>query len=172
MSNPPWSGDTQGITLMTDSRDPSSLKTAVMTGVDYGFFATMNMRLLAGRVFDPARADRSMMQFDYDNPSTLVVDEAFVRQIGFTNPLGAIDEIVYLLVADDFQPVRIVGVVENQPLVFAGDGTESNVYDFNARPEQILIRLAKEDVASALQSVQRAWERRAPDQVFEYEFED
>jgi putative ABC transport system permease protein len=45
MSNPPWSGgDARAITLMTDSRDPSSLKSAVMTGVDYGFFATMNMR--------------------------------------------------------------------------------------------------------------------------------
>jgi putative ABC transport system permease protein len=113
-----------------------------------------------------------MFQFDLSNPASLVVDEAFVRQIGLSDPQSAIDKLVYLPVAAEFQPVRIIGVVANQPLVFAGDGTVSNVYDLTERPEQILIRIAKDDVSGALQTVRGAWQRRAPDQVFEYEFED
>ncbi len=117
MSSPPW-GDTPTVTLMTNSRDPSSLRSVVLNGVDFEFFATMNVRLIAGRVFDPARAERGLFQFDVNDPSSVVIDDAFAREIGFAEPARALDELVYLPVADTFQPARIIGVVENRPLSF------------------------------------------------------
>ncbi len=173
MANPPWAGGNRlAITLMTDPKEPASLRTAVMTAVDHDFFATMKLRVVAGRVFDRLRPNRSMFDYDTEQPSTLVVDEAFARMIGFADPERAVDQLVYLPYADLFQAVRIVGVIANHPLQFSGAGSDANVYDFTTRPEQILLRLDKNDVGGALQSIQRVWEQRAPNHAFEYEFED
>src|SRR5690606_36320837 len=59
MSSPPWT-DSMGPTLMTNPRDPSTLRSAVTHGVDYDFFATMGLQLVAGRTFERERADISM----------------------------------------------------------------------------------------------------------------
>jgi putative ABC transport system permease protein len=171
MSSPPW-GDTPTVTLMTNARDPSSLRSVVLNGVDFEFFATMNVRLIAGRVFDPARDERSLFQYDFDNPSSVVIDEAFAREIGFTVPDRALDELVYLPVADTFQPARIIGVVANQALQFSDNGTVATVYHLDRRPQQLLVRLAKEDVPGALAAIRRVWEQRVPNLAFDYEFED
>jgi putative ABC transport system permease protein len=173
MANPPWEGGNRmAITLMTDPTVPASLRTAVMTAVDHDFFATMNMRVVAGRVFEREHANRSMFDYDTERPSTLVVDEAFARMIGFAEPERAVGRLVYLPYADLFQAVEIVGVIANQPLQFSGAGSDANVYDFSTRTEQILVRLDKNDVGGALRAIERVWEQRVPNHAFEYEFED
>lgn len=171
MSSPPWT-DSIGPTLMTDPRDPSTLRTAVSHGVDYDFFATMGLRLVAGRTFERERADIGMWDARADVPGSLVVDESFTRLMGFASPAAAVDELVYLPVADWFAPQRIIGVVENKPLVFTGNGVDASNYYLSAQPEQLLIRLDRNDVAGALAAVQRVWEGRVPNHIFEYDFED
>jgi putative ABC transport system permease protein len=171
MSSPPWT-DSMGPTLMTDPRDPATLRSAVSHGVDYDFFATMNLRLVAGRTFDRGRADISMWSATVDRQGALVVDESFTRMMGFASPADAVDELVYLPVADWFAPIRIVGVVEDKPLVFTGNGVDASNYYLSEQPEQILIRLDRNEVAGALAAVQRVWEQRVPTHAFEYEFED
>jgi putative ABC transport system permease protein len=102
----------------------------------------------------------------------VVIDEAFAREIGFTVPDRALDELVYLPVADTFQPARIIGVVANQALQFSDNGTVATVYHLDRRPQQLLVRLAKEDVPGALAAIRRVWEQRVPNLAFDYEFED
>src|SRR5690606_13725993 len=113
MSSLPWT-DSMGPTLMTDPRDPSTLRTAVTHGVDYDFFATMGLRLVAGRTFQRERADISMWDARVGVPGSLVVDESFTRLMGFASPAAAVDQLVYLPVADWFAPQRIIGVVEDK----------------------------------------------------------
>jgi putative ABC transport system permease protein len=144
----------------------------VSHGVDYGFFETMGLRLIVGRTFDRERADIGMWDSTVDRPGSLVVDESFTRLMGFASPAHAMDQLVYLPVADWFAPQRIIGVVENKPLVFTGNGVDASNYYLHAQPEQILIRLDRNDVAAALAAVERVWAQRVPNHVFEYEFED
>ncbi len=171
MSSPPWT-DSMGPTLMTDPRNPSTLRSAVSHGVDYDFFTTMGLRLVAGRTFERERADIGMWDSRPDRPGSLVVDESFVRLMGFASPARAVDRLVYLPVADWFAPQRIIGVVEDRPLVFTGNGVDASNYYLSSEPEQLLIRLDRTDVPGALEAVRRVWERRVPNQVFDYEFED
>jgi putative ABC transport system permease protein len=171
MSSPPWT-DSMGPTLMTDPRDPASLRSAVTHGVDYGFFETMGLRLIVGRTFGRDRADIGMWDSTVDRPGSLVVDESFTRLMGFASPAQAVDQFVYLPVADWFAPQRIIGVVEDRPLVFTGNGVDASNYYLHTQPEQILLRLDRNDVPSALAAVERVWQQRVPNHVFEYEFED
>jgi putative ABC transport system permease protein len=123
-------------------------------------------------VFDRARADVGMWDSRVDVPGSLVVDESFARLLGLASPASAVDAFVYLPVADWFAPQRIIGVVEDKPRVVTGNGVDASNYYLHSQPEQILIRLDRNDVPGALAAVQRVWEERVPNHVFEYEFED
>jgi putative ABC transport system permease protein len=169
MSVAPWSNDISITALEKGPQQGRLQRPAFSDSVDDGFFAAMNIRLLAGRVFDPARDAPD----GGTHPIPIVIDSAFAAQLGYRMPQAAVDQILYMPTDPDHTvPVTVIGVVEGKPLHFAGMGTSASLYFQTAQPQEILIRLSRNDVSGGLAAVRALWERMAPGQDFRYAFED
>jgi ABC-type antimicrobial peptide transport system permease subunit len=72
--------------------------------VSPNFFATYDVRALAGRLFDEGMDD-------VENPTTLVVNAKAARDLGFASADAAVGQLVTLGGGADARSVRIVGVV-------------------------------------------------------------
>ena len=126
-------------------------------GVDTETLNTFEFELIKGRWFDPALPTDSI---------AYVVNEAFVKHYGWTDPLGKS--------LQKHEPERtIIGVVKDfhyhslhlpvEPLVMNMD----NNWDPN-----IVLKLEPENLANTLASIQQAWEEVAGSEPFEYQFQD
>ena len=178
MRESPWTGPGQNgsaptMTLQVKRGESSSLLTTVFNGVDYDFFSTMNIQLAAGRLFDPNRQDTAFGNQDLNTPGAIIVDEAFVQQAGFLSAPAAVGQLIYRPVGPSVQPLRIIGVVRNRPLYFAGDWkSNANIYYLSNQLDHIVIRLDASNISAALAEVHGVWSALAPGHVFQYDFED
>jgi putative ABC transport system permease protein len=140
--------------------------------VDPSFFDTMSIAVVAGRVFDPARAaDTADLDAwlagagaaDYN----VVIDTAMVRRMGLGSAEDAVGKTIYRPVSGSGstppQRLRVIGVVEDfviQPLNFGAP----MFYLLNPDAAVVpVVRVAKADVAGALARIDETWAELAPD---------
>jgi putative ABC transport system permease protein len=175
----PWNSEVNTVSLRRGREEASATYTAFQNGIDYDFFPTMGMTILAGRVFDRDHGDDrpagNVRTLDPNTPLNIVIDRAYAEQLGFDSPSAAVDQIIYWPMAQQGrpdQPVRIVGVVENKPLHFIGMGTTGNAYRLGANFQEIVVRLSARDVRGGLKAVEEAWSRMVPGQPLNYAFMD
>jgi putative ABC transport system permease protein len=166
----PWSMGTP-IGLVSRSEDPGAATHKVFQNwVGQDYFSVFDMSVLAGRAFDPDRAeDDSSGAIQQQQTINVVVDQAFVDEMGFATPQAAIDELVYFPAdinkafgGGGIQPLRIIGVVENKPLHFVGLGATSNMYRFIQQTENQIARLSASDVSGGVASIEGLWKRLSP----------
>lgn len=138
------------------------------------FFDVFDMEFLAGRNFDRERGDdiTSGGQLSSDQTANVVVDRAFTEGLGFDSPELAIDELIYEMSSEPPSPLRIVGVVESQPLHIVGLGATSNVYAFDLDMENEVVRLSRADVAGGVASINELWNRLSPNMSLSSYFVD
>ena len=155
--------------------------------VDPGFFETMGIELVAGRLFDENRpADNMNLPY----PSTpeaqralvarganLVINEFAARRMGWQNPADAVGKTVQVTFVDPEQgglvPSRIIGVVRDSrfrsirepidPIMFSWDETGVGA---------LLIRHDGRDPQGVRARAERAWRQIAPDVPFDGEFSE
>lgn len=168
----PW-GTSFRFADLSPSEDPSAAQVnSSQEIVDPSFFDTMGIPIVAGRVFDPARAAdtadvdawlRGSGAADYN----VVIDRAMVRRMGFGSPDNALGKVIYRPVSDSGstppQRLRVIGVVEDfvlQPLNFGAPMFYLMNPDAAVVP---VVRIAKENVATALARIDETWARLAPD---------
>jgi putative ABC transport system permease protein len=179
----PWSpgGDTEAIAVSTEA---GAITTPVRRSVvDTSFFTTMNIRLLAGRTFEAARAsDSSNMKAWYERDSAAAIDfnivmEAnFLPRLNLTDSAAAIDRIVYRPTSADgskpAQRLRIIGVVEPgdfTPITVGSPG----MYFMNEQVAVVpIVRVDKGDVAGAIKGIDRVWHELAPEVPIKRRFAD
>jgi len=146
-----------------EGRDPNNNLDMVYTGVAYGYFETMGMKLLEGRPFSK------------DHPSdareAIILNEKAVREMGLANPVGkrfAVDK--------DHQGI-IIGVVrdarfrtfhhEIEPRVFhlidLADYSETGL---------LMVKIDGSKTLEALAHLRRVWGEFNPVTPFEYRFLD
>jgi putative ABC transport system permease protein len=140
--------------------DGDEAKEAYVYRVEPGFLDVMQMPLVAGRDFDPAMGT--------DSTGAVLVNEAFVRDFGWAEPIGQTLDGFY-------DEPTVVGVVRDvhflslheavAPMVLMVNTPDWNLYD-------LLVRLAPGDVPGALRAVEAAWAQAAPDVPFQYTFLD
>jgi putative ABC transport system permease protein len=140
--------------------DGDEPKEAYVYRVAPGFLDVMQLPLVAGRDFDPAMAT--------DSTAAVLVNEAFVRDFGWAEPLGQTLDGFY-------DEPTVVGVVRDvnflslhetvAPMVLMVNTPDWNLYD-------LLVRLAPGDFPGALRAVEAAWAQVAPDVPFQYTFLD
>jgi putative ABC transport system permease protein len=149
-----------------------------------GFFRTMGIRLVAGRLFDANRpGDDSTIPL-FDGPTALaqtnqqetamaarginvVINELAARRMGFTDPAQAVGKTIgvsYFDPEDGLVPTHIIGVVQDSrfrsirepidPILFRLDRTYANV---------LLVRYDGAHAAAARANVEQAWRRLVPD---------
>lgn len=120
--------------------------------VGSGFFEVYGLKPLAGRLFLPARVA---------DAQSVIINETAVRRYGFSSAAAAIGE--YLLLGDDAQASRIVGVVPDfllesvrspiEPTVFAAGGGEFRMLNVKTRATQQV---------AALDSIKELWRQLQP----------
>jgi putative ABC transport system permease protein len=154
--------------------------------VDAGFFRTMGIRLLHGRLFEENRpADDSTMSFPPDEAEetamarrgiNVVINELAARRMGFQDPRDAVGRTVsvaYFDPEDGLVPTTIIGVVQDSrfrsirvpldPIMFRQDRTGAGV---------LLLRYDTADPTGVRERVERTWKRLAPDVPFDGEFSE
>lgn len=143
------------------SKDPgSSIDINYCIG-DFDFIKTFNMQIVAGRDFST--------QMGTDDLNCIINEEA-AKKIGFENIIGK--QIVYW----DNKVGKIIGVVKNFNYKHANQEIEPLI--ICARPDwydlkYFVFRVAKEDQKSALQKLNKEWNKINPGFPFEYKyFED
>jgi putative ABC transport system permease protein len=161
----PWSVNGSIDTLTRTPQGDTAHVLPITNSVRHDFIAALDMRLLAGRSFERARADESGM---------VIVDRALAAQLGWTIPSEAVDKIVYRPITPTPQPLRIIGVVENQPLrITSAIGATANVYTLQPTNATIpVVRISKSDVAGALASIAATWNTLVPNVPLRYRFMD
>ncbi|HET7897276.1 MAG TPA: FtsX-like permease family protein, partial [Flavisolibacter sp.] len=141
-------------------------KGVIMYPVDAGFLQTMGMQLLAGRDFNP--------QLATDTVSSIVVNEALLKEFGLTlkNAVGA--ELKERRFAGDLLSRRIIGVVKNFNYASLKEDVRPQMFlePAQLRPTKIYIRIQSGNPATALNILQTAWKKLSPEFPLRYSFLD
>lgn len=128
--------------------------------VDYDYFSTLGIDVVDGRNFS--------LDYASDSSLAVMVNEAMVRRMNWTNPIG---KKIHISRYDSLPSALVVGVVK--------DFHQQSLYDpitaLMFRPSQInrsaIIKITG-DVTSTIDFIEASWERIYPTTAFEYVFVD
>ncbi|MDB6101926.1 MAG: hypothetical protein JWO52_1925 [Gammaproteobacteria bacterium] len=152
--------------------------TTILDQVSYDFFPTFDIKLLAGRTFDREHGDEYSIGTLYGPaPRTphVILDRSLARQLGWSNPGDAVGKIIN----DSFpgaapsHALQVIGVVENGYPRLIGPNTDSNMYMLSPDEAHVpAIRVARNDIKSAIAHIEAVWERLAPKAPLGWQFTD
>ncbi len=156
--------------------------------IDYKFFDTMGIRLLAGRTFDQNRPmDDATVPFPTDPAAqraiiarggvNVVLNESAARKLGWRNPADAVGKQVRAGIFGQeygLLPVNIIGVVRDSrfrsirepldPIMFRIDRTAGNYLEVRLDPGA--------DPSAVLAGVEGVWKRMIQDAPFSARFSE
>jgi len=125
--------------------------------VDFDYFETFKMEILAGRAFSPA--------FPSDS-TNYIINEESAKRIGIRYPIGK-------LLSQPNQEGLIIGIVKNfnfhhltrpiDPLILAIEP---------ARFEEVIIRMNPVNLVQTIAFIEKTWKEYYPGEPFEYKFLD
>ncbi|CCH55195.1 protein of unknown function DUF214 [Fibrisoma limi BUZ 3] len=125
--------------------------------VDYDYLKTLNMKLLAGRDFDPAYAA--------DSINRVVVTESLAKLINARQPVGA-------FIRDDSDTTgtksEIIGVVPDFKLYSVADEARPIAMHLSNREDihYIFVRVAPQSLAQSMDKIKQIWREVAPQAEF------
>lgn len=159
-------------TSISYTDDKGTFRTFNMNTVDDDYVPALKIEMVSGRNFsDNVPADKKR---------AMIVNEAFVREYGWTNPIGmkipgkSFGEHEVIGVMKDFNysslytKVEPLAMVEN-PLIIL-QGVESINIDNNPIPK-LMLRLAPGDMLATMDKVKSVW-AKTTDQEFNFSFVD
>ncbi len=176
VSSPPWSWSWGG-SRVGRSRDGSQVSLLMQTqGVSFDFFETLEIEVLAGRVFSRDRAADLAPSSPAEaearsEPGKLVLDRKATERLGWPSPAQAVGEMLYSG-PDDERGAEVIGVVESKPLTLIA---LSDTFAYQLAPNRAgsaIVAIARRDLAAGLAAVDDAWQRLAPDYPIRREFLD
>lgn len=183
VAQPPWAG--LSVTLIADSpEENAAIRSVIQNVVGFDFFSTLDLTLLAGRVFDrdrdePLDPSAPRPEDIAPEPRRVVIDRALSEQLGYASPQDAIEELIHLpsrmtsFSGRQFnQSLQIIGVVENKPLSLIGFGSTSSIYQLGSNLRFQVARISAGDVSGALAGIERTWSTLAPNVALRREFLD
>jgi putative ABC transport system permease protein len=162
---PPWlaAGPRMQVSRTADEQAPRF--TLDQQGVGYDYFALLDVPILAGRVFESARADdvtpRTAEAFRarQDKPVAAVLDRTAARALGWPNPADAVGGIFYR----GGSRAEVIGVVE--PVTMHIRTRDSAGTIFNVDPtisNTWLVRLDQSRIAASLTHIRDTVRALAP----------
>jgi putative ABC transport system permease protein len=168
METLPWTNEFRRMPLSSSPAASAVQHTAHLYITGYDFFHAFDVELLAGRVFDPQRADD--VQVRGPNPSraqNLVISRALAEELGFSSPAAAVGRTIYIPMSitgeQRSRPFHIIGVVENKALNIASRyGPIPSVYLFDPFSRFHIVRIAEGKTDEALRAIDALWKRLVP----------
>jgi putative ABC transport system permease protein len=135
------------------------------------FIKAMGLKIEEGRDFSPENPA--------DISSSAIVNEAFVKEFGLTDPVGkklpgAFDQRI-IGVVKDFNYMSLHSKIEPLFLTIQADSVIRKTSDisFVASPQpRISVRLQGGNLAEGIEALKKTWKEVAPNQDFEYRFLD
>ncbi len=121
--------------------------------VDTDYIETLGLKVLDGRIFDPDIAS---------DTAAVMVNEAFVRNMGLTDPVGTR--------IFNFRPWIIVGVVEDFHFDNLTEKISPLVMVRNSFGDIITINFETENPKTVLSQVNELWDRFQPNQPMRHTF--
>lgn len=158
MSRPLWI-----VRASADAAARSWIVTAPM--VDYDFFATMGIKLLAGRDFKRNEASDQAIGYGATN---VIIDRAMANEYGWSNPQDAIGKSIYFpssaLKGSTGFAINVIGVAENEGLYPIGlMGGSSTVYRLKSNEvSSVLVRISQEHLVDGVSAIDSTWKKLAP----------
>ncbi len=136
--------------------------------VDNDYLKTMNMEIVQGRAFDPARVTDS---------TGVVINETAARKFGFTDPIG---QKIYVPdhnlsgapKPEDFTEYQIIGVVRDFHWSSLRDNIGSLCFQLGRSTGTASFRYKGAETASIIAALEKNWKALSPDQPFSYRFLD
>jgi ABC-type antimicrobial peptide transport system permease subunit len=124
--------------------------------IDYDYLKTLDIKLVQGRDFNPS--------FGMDTVSSVLITQSMAKQLGESNPVGK-------FIKPDDKSFQIVGVVTDFNLYSLHQKAEPVTLQMNSGPiRYLLVRVAPQNLSSAMTTVKAAWKAIAPKQEFKGSF--
>jgi putative ABC transport system permease protein len=156
--------------------------------IDYNFFDTMDIRLIAGRNFDRNRPmDDATLPFP-DNPAAIramlarggvnvVINELAARRLGFNNPADAVGRSFRAALVDEeygATPITIIGVVRDSRFRSIREPIDPIMFQISMNdPTHFLVRYRPDaDPAAVRAAIEAVWKRMVPDAPFAAQFSE
>ena len=149
-----------------------------VSSVNHDFFATLDIRLLAGRVFDRDQNDTIGSAFRSGTTPVIVIDRALAQQHGWQTPDEAVGKTIYVVNigagSGTPAPRTVIGVVENYPMALVSPfGATANLYELQPSTATLpIVRIAAGEAAAALKEIETVWSALAPSVALKMEFAD
>jgi len=124
-----------------------------MKVADADYFKTFGLKFIAGKGYDPG-----------DSARNLVVNETFIRKLGFKHAIDALGKTVSF---DSYLHLPIVGVVAD----FKTNSMREEVkpllmYPNKKAEQQIAVKIEGKKLVSTVALVQKTWEKRYPEYAY------
>jgi putative ABC transport system permease protein len=128
--------------------------------VDYDYIKTLRIKLIEGRNFSE--------QFGTDS-SSAIINEAAVKQFGFTNPIG---KKIYILGDGDVKGYNVIGIVKN----FHYESMRQNIGGLclvlGKNYERITLKINAANTSAVIAKAERLWKTMTNGLPFNYSFMD
>jgi putative ABC transport system permease protein len=134
-----WSAEVNGVELNNDFRLPNQR-------IDYDFFKTYDMELLAGRTFRE--------EIVSDSDTGIILNEIAVKQLGYSDPNEAIGKHLKYGNTD----CEIIGVVKNFHFESLHEEICPIVFHLSNSIQCLSIRIAPGNVQNTLADIQGVWD--------------
>ncbi|GAB3489574.1 ABC transporter permease [Spirosoma knui] len=126
--------------------------------VDFDYLKTLGVKLVKGRDFNST--------FGTDTVSSVLISESMAKQLGESNPIGK-------FIKPDQKPFQIVGVISDFNLYSLHQKAEPITLQMtDGSVNYVLIRVAPQNLTSAMSEVKAVWKDIAPKQEFQGSFLD
>ncbi|MEQ9376790.1 MAG: ABC transporter permease [Imperialibacter sp.] len=123
--------------------------------VDSDYIGTLGMKLVDGRNFMPGMAADS---------SSIIVNQAFVKEFGFENPVGERIQ--------NWRPYTIIGVVEDFHFESLKGKIEPLTMVYGEWGDVISVKVGSSNMKEVMVSIKSVWDEFAPNQPMRYSFLD
>jgi putative ABC transport system permease protein len=139
-------------------------KAAYVYGVDTHYVPLLELELVAGRNFDAQRVSDS---------TVIIVNEALVKDMGWTDPLNE-----HLNWREDTVGIgsAVIGVLKDYHFLSLEQEIEPMFISMDKKnigyTTSMLIRVKPGDIPETIESIKKTWTKLYPDRPFEYTFVD
>lgn len=124
--------------------------------VDHDYIKTMGMNVVKGR------------DFSIDLPTdsqAVIINQAMAKQLGWDNPVGK-------RITNKVAVYNVIGVVEDFNFESLKDNIKPVCLSIGMESSIVSAKIKTSDLAGAIQSIKKVWQRFSPDQPFRYGFLD
>jgi putative ABC transport system permease protein len=149
--------------LQVDDNEGKLVERGVdLHSADYDYVKTLGMTIVQGRDFS-----REIVS---DTTYAVLVNEAMVKRMSWTNPLGK--RFIFGFGGPNPVEKQVVGVVKDYHQNSLYDVIEPMMIVLDRRNNYVLVKTKEGDVRESLAAVEKTWKEVYPNYPFEYQFLD